>query len=123
MRVFVLPAAMLLLSGCVVIAENDVQGPPFDDRPNVERLYAASVEPGGVRVVAASNGCTSEESFDVEVEAFRANGSPRFLVRLERETPDRCRALMPDGVELFFSRERLGLSEDAAIVIGNSIGR
>jgi hypothetical protein len=126
MRAFIALASAVALAGCVYIEDNSGFDEEFTDDVGggrAERLYAASVESGGLRVVAASNGCTTEDSFDVRVRPYRANGSPRFLVRLERETPDRCRAFMADGVELFFSRERLGLSQDAVIVVGNSVGR
>lgn len=126
MRALILTAAAVMLAGCVYIEDNSSFDDEFTDDVGggrAERLYAASVEPGGLRVVAASNGCTTEDSFDVEVRPYRANGSQRYLVRLERETPDRCRALLADGVELFFDRTRLGLSPDAMIVVGNSVGR
>jgi hypothetical protein len=127
MRMFslaALPVAAALLSGCIYISDNDLPGGDFDaGLGGPERLYGATVEPGGVRVIAASNGCTTEDSFDVDVEPFRVNGSPRFLVRFERETLDRCRAFLPDGVELYFTRERLGLPADAPISIANRVGR
>ncbi len=123
MRIVLLAVSALALSGCIYISDNDLPGDFDNDDGASERLYGVTVEPAGVRVVVASNGCTTEESFGVDVEPFRANGSQRYLVRFERETPDRCRALLPDGVELFFSRERLGLAPDAPISISNRIGR
>jgi hypothetical protein len=88
----------------------------FDDVP--ERLLSASVEPAGLRVRAASNGCTSADSFGVSV----ADVGGRYRVTLERDNPDRCDAPVADGVELFFPRERLGLASDAAIELANPVG-
>ncbi len=122
MRLLLLAAAAAALSGCIVVSDVDVPGDGFDTGDREERLYGASVEPGGVRIRVASNGCTTEESFDIDVDRFQSNGEPRYLVRFERDTPDRCRAFVPDGVELFFSRDRLGLSSDALISIANRIG-
>lgn len=123
MRILVALAAMVALAGCIYISDNSIPGDFDDEASAAERLYGVTVEPAGVRVVVASNGCTSEESFDVDVDPFRSNGSQRYLVRFSRFEPDRCRAFLPDGVELFFSRERLGLAPDAPISISNRIGR
>lgn len=123
MRLLLSAAAAAALSGCIVVSDVDVPGDSFDADGREERLYAASVEPDGVRIRVASNGCTSEESFDIDVDRIQSDDQPRYLVRFERDTPDNCRAFLPDGVELSFSRERLGLSSDAAISIGNRVGR
>lgn len=124
MRALCFAAAAFAVSGCIVV-DADVDG--FDDYDYVrgaERLYAASVEPDGVRVRVASNGCTNEESFDVRVNRTgRDDGVERYSVYFDRENPDRCRAMLPDGVELFFTRERLGLPQDASIQIANPIRR
>ena len=122
MRALLSVAAIALtgavLSGCIIV-DADVDG-DFDVDHNRERLYAASIEPDGVRVRVASNGCTTEESFGVDVDH---KGDDRYTVAFERENPDHCRAMLPDGVELFFPRSRLGLPDDATIRIRNPIGR
>ena len=128
MRVlFFAAVSTIALSGCVYIGGDDrydgggaAFGPEFG---GPERLYGAMVEPDGVRVIAASNGCTSEDSFRVDVDRFTVNGVVRYRVEFDRTNPDRCRAYMPEGVELFFPRERLGLPSDALISITNRIGR
>lgn len=123
MRLFLLAPVAVALSGCIIVSDVDVPGDDFDGGAGQqERLLAVSVEPEGVRIRAASNGCTTEESFDIDVDRFETNGQARYLVRFERDNPDRCRAFVPDGVELFFSRDRLGLSPDAPISIANRIG-
>jgi hypothetical protein len=116
-------AAAIALSGCIIVSDVDVPGPGYDGGRGVERLYAASVEPGGVRIRVASNGCTTEDSFDVDVNRAGPPGERRFWVRFERENRDRCEAVLPDGVELFFTNGRLGLPGDGQISIANPIGR
>jgi hypothetical protein len=124
MRVLILACAAVGLSGCIYISDNNIPDGDFDsDLGGPERLYGAMVEPDGVRIRVASNGCTDEQSFDVDVDRVGGPGDARFRVRFARETPDRCRAYLVDGVELFFSRQRLGLPDDARITIANRIVR
>ena len=123
MRVLCLAVAAIALEGCIFIGDVDAGEQSFDGGYGIERLYGAMIEPDGVRVRVASNGCTSEESFDVDVDRVGGPGEARYRIRFERESPDRCRAYLVDGVELMFSRQRLGLPEDARISIANPIGR
>lgn len=120
MRVLIALASVVALSGCIVIDadentfESDFRG------SSDERLYAAAVSPEGVRIRVASNGCTNEDAFDVDVDR---RSSSRYAVSFDRISADNCRALLPDGVELFFTRAELGVPDDASIVIRNSVGR
>lgn len=123
MRALLLSAAGVALSGCVIVSDVDVPGPAFDGPGAPERLYAAAVEPAGVRIRVASGGCTSEESFDVDVNRIGPPGAVRYFVRFDRDTEDNCEAFLPDGVELFFSNERMGLPEAGRITVSNPIGR
>ena len=108
------------LGGCVIVdADDDDFNDRFDDG-RLELLRAASVDADAVRVRVASNGCTSEDSFDVRVRGDGRDGA--FRVVFLRENPDRCRALVPGGVALVFPRERLGLAPDAVIRIANPVG-
>jgi hypothetical protein len=132
MRALLLAAAASLgLGGCVVIAGADIADEDFAELeaafdggvdPELERVLAASVEPGGLRIRAASNGCTSEDSFDVDVHRVSRSDGGRYRVSLERETPDNCRALIAEGVELFFTRERLGVGAEATLIVANPVG-
>jgi len=117
MRAILLATAAVALSGCIII-DADVDS-DFDRHRDLEQLYAVSVEADGVRVRVASNGCTSENSFDIDVDH---RGDDRYAISIEREAPDRCRAMLRDGVEVFFSRDRLGLPRDAVITVRNPIG-
>lgn len=120
MRALLIAASAAALSGCIVIDADVDSDFDFDDGRSMERLYAASVDADGVRVRAASNGCTDVEDFDAKV---RRRGDDRFAVRFYREDADYCRALLPDGVELFFAYEDLGLPPGVSVTIDNPIGR
>ena len=125
MRVLALAAATVALSACIYV-DGDGFDRDYDDwrRPGLVPLYGASVGADGVHIRAPSNGCTAEDSFNVVT--YPAGGGPgnnTFHVRFERLSPDRCRARMPDGVELTYSFTRLGLPSDATIVFDNPINR
>jgi len=117
MRAILLATVAIAVSGCIII-DADVDS-DFDFGGDLEQLYAVSVEADGVRARVASNGCTSEDSFDVDV---KHRGDDRYAISIERESPDRCRAMLRDGVEVFFSRDRLGLPHHAVITVRNPIG-
>lgn len=126
MRILCIAAAAAALSGCVYIdGDGDGGGSSgsFNWNGAGERLYAASVEDEGVRIRAPSNGCTNEDSFRVRVDRADGRQPPLYRVRFDRDAPDRCRAMLRDGVELFFPRARLGLPDGARIMIENAIAR
>ena len=100
---------------------------PYDPRPT-ETPYAV-VEPvlawrqnaaGELVVRVYSNGCTNKDSFDAV-----AMGSPRagwaFDVTLTRYAPDYCEAILPQGVELVWTRDELGLPPSARIGLTNPV--
>ncbi|MCG8441602.1 MAG: hypothetical protein MI723_07335 [Caulobacterales bacterium] len=112
-------AALLALGGCVIAIDAD-EDMDWDHHENgLERLYSANIAEEGVQVRVASNGCTSEDSFDAVVEEHRGS----YEIVLERKNPDRCRALTPDGVELLFTWAALGVPSDGEITIVNPVGR
>lgn len=126
MRALILAGAALAASGCVYIDGDDDGGPNrgWSGRPGLVPLYASWVAPDGVHIRADSHGCTAEDSFNVVT--YRDGGDPQsntFHVRFERLAPDRCRAFLPDGVELAYSFTRLGLPADAVIIVDNPISR
>lgn len=82
----------------------------------LETLSAARFENGVVIVRVGSNGCTRTSDFAVEVETGTA-----VTLTFNREQPDVCRALVPDGVELRWSYEELGLTSGQAVAIRNPV--
>lgn len=122
----VLAAAILPLLGACVIYDSSA-----DDSVSVrvgshtttaiseplETLRAMRFEPGAVVVVAASNGCTDASSFTVKV----SEGGGPTGVSLTRQRPDLCRALLPEGVELRWTYDELGLKPGTAVTIANPV--
>lgn len=122
----VLAAAILPLLGACVIYDSSA-----DDTVSVrvgshtttaisdplETLRAVRFEPGALVVVAGSNGCTDASSFAVKV----SEGEGPTGVSLTRQRPDLCRALLPEGVELRWTYEELGLKPGTAVTIANPV--
>lgn len=97
---------------------------PAPDRADLERLIYARGESGGLRVRAASRGCTSEDSFDVITEFAPPGATGAYAVSLVRKVPDECAGdPLPNGVALFYARGELGLPPGARIVVRNPVGR
>ena len=96
-------AALLpLLSACVVHVGDD--GPRIHgagegvsiESLDLEAVRAPRIEDGHLVLRVDSNGCTKAEDFDFvyqEDEDWTAIG-------VHRRSPDHCKALVPDGVEL-----------------------
>ncbi len=115
--------AGLLLGALVLTAcGHTPPKPPVDDGyAVVEPVLAWRQNAGGDLVVRVfSNGCTNKDSFDAV-----ATGSPRagwaFDVTLTRYFPDTCEAILPQGVELVWTRDELGLPASARLGLTNPV--
>lgn len=96
---------------------------PYDPTPIPvgEPILGWHVEDNGDLVARVrSGGCTTKASFDPFVE-----GGPSwdFDVELIRVHPDHCEAFFPNGVEVTFTREDLGLPRGARIQVINPVRR
>lgn len=114
LRVVLAGVALLpLLSACVVHVTDD--GPQVLGRnehvsietTQLEPVHAARVADGRFYVRVDSNGCTDAGDFDVHVDEGD-DGSVGLGV--ERTDKDFCKALVPDGVELSWTLEELGVT-------------
>jgi len=113
-----------MLSGCVIYANDggeDVSVRVGSETTKVaeveaEVLRAARFETGALVVRVDSNGCTDASDFAVAL----AEGDTTD-VTLTRRTPDLCRALVPDGVELRWTYEDLGLEAGDTARVTNPI--
>lgn len=114
-----------LAMGALVLAGCGTTPPPKEP---VEEGYAV-VEPvlawrqnsaGDLVVRVFSNGCTNKDSFEAV-----ATGSPQagwaFDITLTRYFPDSCEAILPQGVELVWTREELGLPASARMGLTNPV--
>ncbi len=112
--------AALVLGGCIIVATDaDWDDDDHYDRYSGVRLLAADVAGDDIVLRVASNGCTTKEFFDVDIDR---RGERRFKVTLMRERTDNCDTPDPAGVALVYTRAELGLPADARISIGNRIG-
>ena len=99
-----------LLSACVVHVTDD--GPRVLERGARVSIQTARLEPvrsaritdGRLYVRVDSNGCTQAEDFAVHVDV---SDDGAVGLGVEREDPDLCKALVPDGVELSWSLQDL----------------
>lgn len=125
MKTFVAALALsttLALGGCVVVAtdegldfDHDID---FDD--DIGTVFGADITADIVTFRVTSNGCTDETHFDIDVDR---HGSDKYSVGIMRTKPDRCRALLRDGVEVSWSYEDLGIPAGADVRVENQVRR
>jgi len=113
-----LALSAFLAAGCAHAPESVVEQ---DGYAVVEPVLAWRQNAAGDLVVRVlSNGCTNKDSFDAV-----ATGSPRagwaFDVALTRYFPDRCEAILPQGVELVWTLDELGLPPSARVALTNPV--
>lgn len=111
---------------CALIVTGCAGAPPYmapdeGDSAVVEPVLAWRQNAAGDLVVRVfSRGCTNKDSFDAV-----ATGSPRagwaFDVTLTRLVPDTCDAILPQGVELVWTCDELGLPASARMALTNRV--
>lgn len=123
MRSYLSLVSVVALAACAGIPdENDARTNAGDDS-GLEEIYSATVGERGVNIRAASNGCTDEDSFDVNIEQGPAvGGAPSHVLSLVRTSADLCPGFKRDGALLSFSREELGVPEEETITVANPLG-
>ncbi|WP_019959602.1 hypothetical protein [Woodsholea maritima] len=97
--------------------------PPYEPpyTPVGEAVYGWRLEANGDLVVRVrSSGCTNDASFEPYVE-----GGPGwdFDVELIRIHEDLCEAFFPNGVEVTYTRDDLGLPPGARLRLINPVQR
>jgi hypothetical protein len=81
-----------------------------------ETLRAVRFEGGALVVRADSNGCTAAADFAVAISEGDVTD-----ITLTRQSPDLCKALVPDGVELRWTYAELGLEAGDAVRVTNPV--
>jgi len=109
------------LTGCVIYSGEGgdnvvVRVADRVDGPTSETLRAFRFEGGALIARVDSNGCTSAADFAVELD-----GDAPVEATLIRRSPDNCKALVPDGVELRWSYADLGLDAGQAVRMRNPV--
>lgn len=114
-----------LLGGCVIYSseggERDVSvrvasSSDFEPAPPPEAVRAVRFEGGRLTVRVESNGCTTAADFEVVL----VGAGPAELT-LNRSRQDLCKALVPDGVEVSWTYQELGLEAGEAALLRNPI--
>lgn len=122
MKRLLLAAAVIapFLSGCVIYAndEGKTEVVRMSDAVSgqLEAVGQPRVDNGRLIVRVGSNGCTTLDSFEVQL-TDAADGYTDVVVN--RRSPDVCKALVPEGVELAWSFGTLGLPSDARLRLLN----
>ena len=122
MKRALLAAALIapLLSGCVIYANDegktDVVRMSDAITGQLEAVSEPRVDNGRLIVRVGSNGCTTLDSFEVQLTEA-ADGYTDVV--LNRRSPDMCKALVAEGVELAWSFETLGLGSNARLRLLN----
>lgn len=107
------------LAGCASAPVGDLSTGYFDEP--LEPVLAFREDAAGDLVVRVqSNGCTTKDSFDVLVTGSAAGGWS-FDMTLTRLHADRCRAFLPQGVALTWTKDELGLPPSAEVVLINPV--
>lgn len=125
-RALIAAAALApLLGGCVIYSseggERDVSvrvasSADFEPAPPPEAVRAVRFEGGRLTARVDSNGCTTAADFEV----LLVGAGPAELT-LNRSRPDLCRALVPDGVEVSWTYQELGLEAGETALVRNPI--
>ena len=119
-RIVTLAAAVALttvLPGCAVL-QSLVGGPQSAeaDLPGqVEPVHAVAIARDEAVFWVTSNGCTAKE--DITPVVRSSSDGP--IITLRRIKEDRCRETRPDGTELRWSFEELGLAPGSRLSVEN----
>lgn len=118
-RLLMVGAAAVSLAACSTVQR--IPGVPGGDREPesaIETVLGSRMIGDDILVVrVASNGCTQKGDFTVQVR--RRDGA--YNVMLERTREDYCRALLPNGVEIAFGFEELGVPQGATVRVANPV--
>ncbi|MCC5994870.1 MAG: hypothetical protein JJU18_00690 [Oceanicaulis sp.] len=109
----------MICAGAAALALTACQSAPPDYGYGAEAVYDWRLNRAGELVVRVpSNGCTTRDSFVTDVRGAAGQGW-NFDVTLFRVHPDHCRAMLPQGVELVWDRDELGLPPGAGLRVTN----
>ena len=109
-----------LLPGCAAVQQmaDRFQGPrePQAALPGqIEPVHAAAIARDEAVFWVTSNGCTAKE--DITPVVRSSNDGP--IITLRRIKEDRCRQSLPEGTEVRWSFEELGLAPGSRLSVDN----
>jgi len=86
-----------------------------------EVLMGVNITAKEIELHVVSRGCTNKESFSIEVDKG-ITGKPPYAIRVYRVKPDDCKAFLPEGVTVKFSKDELSLSGIFEMSLTNKLG-
>ena len=119
-RIATLAAAIALtglMPGCSAMQQmaDRFQGPQAPLPGQIEPVHAAAIARDEAVFWVTSNGCTAKEDITPIVRA--SNDGP--IITLRRIKEDRCRESRPEGTEIRWSFEELGLAPGSRLSVDN----
>lgn len=87
----------------------------------VEVLRSLELTKDELKFRVRSGGCTQKEHFKVDINKG-VTGLPPFQLTIFRIVPDNCRALVPEGELISFTRKELEIEGMARFIVTNEIG-
>jgi hypothetical protein len=112
--------ALPLMTACVYIDAEDDSRASYNIKTQfgIPALMAADIQADAVTIRINSNGCTTKETLAAEVDQ---DGRDEYEVAFDRLQEDRCRAYLPDGIELTYTYDELDIPEGAYVRVLNKI--
>lgn len=90
--------------------------------PQLEKLMGIEIEGGKLKIRVATGGCTTKESFQINViKGF--TGIPPYIVEIYRIIPDYCDAFFPEGIVLEYDLKEVNIEPFASFTLENKIGK
>ena len=86
-----------------------------------EVLLGLNLTPKTLDIRVASGGCTQKEDFKIDVNKGLTE-KPPYTITIYRTKKDDCKAFLPDGVLLSFTKEELGLNGLTEFTVTNRFG-
>lgn len=117
-RIAKLAASLVLIAvlpGCSALQQlaGSSRAPQEDLPGQIEPVHAAAIARDQAVFWVTSNGCTAKEDIMPVVRA--SSGGP--IITLRRIKEDRCRETLPDGAEVRWSFEELGLEPGSRLSV------
>lgn len=104
-----------LTSACAFMGDLLPEQPAVVAEGQIEPIHAAAIAQDQAVFWVSSNGCTRKDDLAVMV---RRSGNAS-VITLRRIKEDRCEALLPQGVEMRWSFDELGLEPGARVTVEN----
>ncbi|HWQ86193.1 hypothetical protein [Brevundimonas sp.] len=109
-------ALVPLMSACALVSQ-------FTDQPLSAEVLPGQIEPVHAAVIAqnqaafwvSSNGCTAKA--DIQPVVRQSSDGP--IITLRRIKEDRCREVRPEGIEMRWTFQELGLEPGSRLSVEN----